>query len=381
MSKANNQSATLLFIKEVAMYFMDFLETDFHKRRLPKRSIQLRSKDNLLVGLNLNKYPSFNRLIWELIIRNFESSKFGSLQKGVYRADIPRNLVDVIKIQVEKITEERLSGVIDKVAERVQEAVALFPKDYEQAMNYATDKASGILKEHLIIPFVEKLEQPLETLSLGDENIAYLMEEELTAVFVQLIEGTISETLKHAIAGEDVEARDNLSVVIQTDEAKGAVNSFFESFQVFDIYNEVYEMSRNKAILDKQEFYLYFCDITCDRVKYPIFYIPFAIEKFENSFTFEFDSQLYINKKALEYIAQQYNEQRRKFGSLKTVGERIVYLAEHGDNLGNALQPLLDELTDFFELDKRIDVNQRYHSGGQRAIYENHEFLLFRPLR
>lgn len=358
MSKANNQSATLLFIKEVAMYFMDFLETDFHKRRLPKRSIQLRSKDNLLVGLNLNKYPSFNRLLWELIIRNFERNKFSSLQKGVYRADIPRNLVDVIKIQVENITEEQLSGVIDKVVEKVQEAVALFPKDYEQAMNYAIDKTSGILKEHLIVPFVQKLEQPLETLSLGDENIVYLMEEELAAVLVQLIETTISETLKHAIAGEDVEARDNLSLVIQTDEVKGAVTSFFESFQVFDVYNEVYEMSRNKAILDKQEFYLYFCDIMYNKAKYPIFYIPFTVEKFENAFTFEFDSQLYINKKALEYIAQQYNEQRGKFGSLKTVSERIIYLAEHGNNLRNALQPLLDELTDFFELDIRIDVNQ-----------------------
>jgi hypothetical protein len=27
----------LLFIKEVAKYFMDFLETDFHKQRSPKR--------------------------------------------------------------------------------------------------------------------------------------------------------------------------------------------------------------------------------------------------------------------------------------------------------------------------------------------------------
>jgi hypothetical protein len=119
MSKANNQSATLLFIKEVAMYFMDFLETDFHKRRLPKRSIQLRSKDNLLVGLNLNKYPSFNRILSELIIRNFERNKFSSLQKGVYRSDIPKNLVDVIRIQVEKITEEQVSGVIGKIAEKV----------------------------------------------------------------------------------------------------------------------------------------------------------------------------------------------------------------------------------------------------------------------
>src|SRR5208283_3542645 len=98
MPKANSQNPVLQFIKEVAMYFMDFLETDFHKRRLPKRSIQFHSNDNLLVGLNLNKYSSFNRMIWEMITQNFDKNGFGSLRKGVYRADIPKNLLDVIAL-------------------------------------------------------------------------------------------------------------------------------------------------------------------------------------------------------------------------------------------------------------------------------------------
>ena len=356
MNKANNQSAAILFIREIAKYFMDFLETDFHKRHLPKRSIQLRSKDNLLVGLNLNKYTSFNRQIWELILKNFDRNKFSFLQKGVYRADIPKNLFDIIKIQVKNISDEQISEVLNKIAEKVQEASVLFPKDYEQAMNYAIDVALGILKKLLVAPFIQKLEQPLETLSLGDENVAYLMEEELTAVLVHLIESTISETLKHAIAGEEVNAIDNLKNVIQTDEVKNSVNSFFENLQVFDIYNEIYEMSKNKAILDKQEFYLYFCDITYNKAKYPVFYIPFTIEKSENALAVEFDSQLYINKKAIEYITQQYNEERGKFGSLKTISERIIYLSNYGNNLRDALQPILDELTDFFELDSRIDI-------------------------
>jgi len=354
----DNKNATLSFIKEVALYFMDFLETDFHKRRLPKRSIQLHSKDNLLVGLGLNKYASFNRLIWETIIKNFDRNKFSLLQKGAYRADIPKNLLNIVSIQVDKISEAQMSDVVDNIAEKAHEAASLFPKDYEQASSYAVDKTSAILKKHLVVPFVQKLEQPLETLSLGDENIAYLMEEELTAVLVQLIESAISETLKHAIAGEENDAKVAVEKVMQTGDVKSAINSFFESFQVFDIYNEVYEMSRNKAILDKQEFYLYFCDITYNRAKYPIFYIPFTAEKSGDALAFEFDSQLYINKKALEYIAQQYNEERGKFGNLKTISERIIYLAQYGNDLSNALQPIIDELTDFFELDSRINVSK-----------------------
>ena len=56
-------TGNLQFVKEVAKYFMDFLETDFHKRRNPKRSIKLRNENNLLVGLNLKKYQKFNSLI------------------------------------------------------------------------------------------------------------------------------------------------------------------------------------------------------------------------------------------------------------------------------------------------------------------------------
>ena len=358
MSKSDQQSKIILFIKEVAKYFMDFLETDFHKRRLPKRSIQLHSKDNLLVGLNLNKYPSFNRLSWDLVISTFDKNKFNALQKGIYRADIPQNLVDIVKIQVKKLSEEQLADVLNEVATKVQEAIALFPKDFEQAINYAIDKASVVLKAHLIIPFITKLEQPLETLALGDENINYLMEEELTTVIMQLMEKTISETLKHAAAGEEIDAKNNLMTAIQINEVKSTIKSFFENFQVFDLYNEVYEMSRNKAILDKQEFYFYFSDISYNKVKYPIFYIPFSVEKSGESLVFEFDAQLYINKKALEYIAQQYNEERGKFGSIKGISERIIYLAQHLNNLTNVLQPIMDELTDFFELDARIKVNK-----------------------
>ncbi len=353
-----NPSPALQFIKEVATYFMDFLETDFHKRRLPKRSIQFHSKDNLLVGLSLNKYSSFNRMIWEMITKNFEKNKFGSLQKGVYRADIPKNLLDVITLQTTKISEAQISEVIDKVAFEVHDAVTLFPKDYEQASTYAVDKASAILKQHLVVPFVQKLEQPLETLSLGDENIAYLMEEELTAVLAQFMESAIAETLKHAIAGEAIDAKDAIEKVVQLGDVKGAIDSFFESFKVFDVYNEVYEMFRNKAILDKQEFYLYFWDITYNKAKYPIFYIPFTVEKSGDALAFDFDAQLYINKKALEYIAQQYNEERGKFGSLKTISERIIYLAQYGNDLCSALQPIINELTDFFELDSKVNVGR-----------------------
>ena len=55
------------FVKEVASYFRDFLETDFKKRRIPKRSIKFKNEKNFLIGLTLRKYPDFNKKLWKLI--------------------------------------------------------------------------------------------------------------------------------------------------------------------------------------------------------------------------------------------------------------------------------------------------------------------------
>ena len=51
----------LAFIKEVAKYFMDFLETDFHKRCNPKRSVQLRNSSNLLVIIQFYGKSTVNK--------------------------------------------------------------------------------------------------------------------------------------------------------------------------------------------------------------------------------------------------------------------------------------------------------------------------------
>jgi hypothetical protein len=50
------------FVTEVARYFMEFLETDFHKVRHPKRYIQGRNSANLQVTVDLNKYKKFSDL-------------------------------------------------------------------------------------------------------------------------------------------------------------------------------------------------------------------------------------------------------------------------------------------------------------------------------
>jgi very-short-patch-repair endonuclease len=370
MSKKENKKDEkvngLAFIKEVAKYFMDFLETDFHKRKNPKRSVQFRSKNNLLIGLNLGKYSTFNNLIWKAVNHAFDKDILNNIEKGVYRTNIPKNLLDLIKLQSDKISQKQVNKILKEAGSEIEKAFALYKKDIDQAFSASSENVSKIIKDDLVLSFVGNLEKPLENLDLGDENSIYLMEEELTTVLFSLLENKISEILKRLFAKEKINILKELESVFNLEEVKNTINNFFESFKVTDLFSELFELERNRNILDKQEFYLYFCDITFNKVKYPIFYIPFVVSRQEDVLSIEFDSQAYINKKALEYIVQEYNEEKGTKGNLKTITERIIYLAQHQEDFRNVINGILNEIVNFFEFDSAIDVNnpERQTSKG-----------------
>jgi len=345
------------FIKSVAKYFMDFLETDFHRRRNPKRSIKNRNADNLLVGLNLNKYDAFNSLILKYVSHNFDKSLIQKVQKGVYRTSIPKNLVDVIKLQLEKITNKEIKQIIQDISLEIEKASLLHEKNLEFAVNASLEKTSEILKKNFVLNFLENLKEPLNSLNLSGENNLYQMQEELTSVLLLLVTNKIIEIVKLQIAKEKVEAGSELKDVFSLQDIKQCITTFFEEFKVADLFLELYEMDRNRSILDKQEFYLYFCDIAFNNVKYPIFYIPFEVTKEQDIFNIEFDSQLYINKKALEYIVQEYNAITEKKGSLKSIGERIIYINKEKENLNKVIASILNEISNVFELNSSIDLS------------------------
>jgi len=353
----DKQKNGLAFIKEVAKYFMDFLETDFHKRKNPRRSIKLRNEDNLLLGVNLNKYPTFYRVINNLINHNFDKNVAISIEKGVHRTNIPKNLLDLVKLQVEKISTKQISEIADDLDGKVLEASAYYKKEYDQALNASVAATAQVIKDKIVLPLIQSIEKSLENLGLGDENNIYLMEEELTSVLVRLMENKLSELIKKLIVDDRVNVSKELKSIFSLSEVKSSIDTFFEGFQVADIFTEIFEMERNKNILDKQDFYLYFFDIMFNRVKFPIFYIPFSLMKSNDSLSLDFDAQVYINKKALDFITQEYNQQKGKKGNLKTTAERIIYLAQHTSDFRIIINSILSEIINFFELDTRFDIS------------------------
>jgi len=372
-SQSNQRSAQaernpLLFIKEVAKYFMDFLETDFHKQRAPRRTVRFRDANSLLVGINLKKYATFVPKIWYLISRTFPRSVLNEIGRGVYRTEIPRGLLELIRLQTDRISEEEIANVVSSIADKISSVAVSYAKEYDKALTLASQTATSAIQKEIVIPLISNLEKPLQNLDLGDENRVYLMQEELTAVLSELSVNKISELLRLTIGKQETDAVAELRSVFELEEVKARVLAFFESFKVGDLFQELFEMERNRKILDKQELYLYFCDISYDNAKYPLFYIPFTLAVHDDALAMEYDSQVYINKRALEYIVQEVNQKEDRRGTLKCCSERIIYLAEHEADFPSVLSAALQELTNVLQLDGTIDIGNSNHQLAKSQL-------------
>lgn len=351
-----NPQNTKEFIKDVVKYFMDFLETDFHKRKNPRRVIKLRNEDNLVVGLNLSKYPRFREWSRKQFSIGLKQDLNVEVSKGVYTTALPETLLELIKINSEKITEKTIKEIRGDICEIITNNAVLFSKEHDKALNECHEQITQILKKKLVLPFVTSVEKPIESLNLGDESNVYIIEEELTEILIRQIESKVAELINYAIADPKYSCTQELKLLLDYNDVRNIIVTYFDSLSIGDLYTDLFELDKNKQILDKQELYMYFGEIVFDKAKFPIFYIPIELVFDNGSIHINFDSQLYINKKALEYITQEYNIQTESKGSMKTIGERILYLAQGQDIIKNRVDGILKELTDNFKLDSYIDL-------------------------
>ena len=366
---ADNNIKELSFIKDIAKYFMDFLETDFHKRKLPRRSVKYRNNDNLLVGINLDKYADFHQGINKTIKNAFGSESLKKIDKNQYKTTLPKNLLDLIFLQIKKINQSQLKKIQKKLADSIEKAATLHNKELDKAQAYMVDDFEAIISQDLIFPFIENIEKPLENLDLGDEEHTFTITEELVAIVFNSLKSKSSEILNLVIAKEKVNISKELQEAFNLEETQESLSAYFGELRINDLFSEIFQLEKNKKILDKQDLYLYFGDISFESKKYPLFYIPIDTKMDSNTIHLTYDSQLYINKKALNYICQEFNKIKNLKGTLDDSSERIIYLSQLEGNLIEKLGKTVDELKNYFDLKGGIDlINEKVVSARSQYV-------------
>jgi hypothetical protein len=356
------------FVKEVARYFMNFLETDFKKRRIPKRNTVKSRKDGFQVGLNLDKYPSLKADINKLINKGFEGSKF-VIPKGKYVNKIPENLLNMIKRKIQSAKRDDLDVAIKEMSNTIIDFALVYKKDYESFLDKSTEEAVKVLSKKFIQPILDQLDKPLENLGLADENAKYQLELDILDVILSSYEKEWLEIFEKFFGTpQKVDLNKEMAKILKLKRLILELESFFDDYSVKDAFLEVYQLERNNNLLDKTELYLYFHELRLGNdEKFPLFYIPITLNKEERKFELIFDRKVYVNTKAIDYVVQEYNLNSKKLNTLTGEFERIIYLNDEKTFFEN-ISTLIRVLENFFEFNKEIDLKRSEYQSSEHLI-------------
>ena len=104
------KNENLDFNKSIVKYFMDFLETDFHKRTIPKRKIVYTNSANMLVGCNLKKYDKIEEKLKKMLNGKMDSTIL-SIKKNEYVSTIKSSSLAKLNDLVRNSCEKRVKDV------------------------------------------------------------------------------------------------------------------------------------------------------------------------------------------------------------------------------------------------------------------------------
>jgi hypothetical protein len=126
----------------------------------------------------------------------------------------------------------------------------------------------------------------------------------------------------------------------------------------------LHELSSTLKIRENFETYLYVGELRFNRASYPLFYLSLNVELEDRIFRITADPHLYINKKAVDFAAQEI---ARETGTpnLVRIDERILYL-EPGQDFAGAMQGLLDRWTADLALPP-LDLAESHPQKAERS--------------
>ena len=259
------------FAVNVAKYFMDFLETNFHKRRTPKRAYKTKNGKNLLVGINLEEFPSLKSKILKITSNNFNSREI-PLPKGKYVKKTPNIVLKIVDKYCENLKQDKLNEVNHLTNKDAKELVQEFSHDPDRAKNEILEICQKNVRDMFITPLVERITIPLGARQPDDEDSFIGLDLELSLLFSEILEQQVSEFVINN-TGEDASCL-NISSRISLEKIKSEIKKYFNDFKIDDLFFKVKELSNNKKIVDKQDLYLYLFDIKSEASTYPPFLHP-----------------------------------------------------------------------------------------------------------
>ena len=104
---------------KVSKYFLEFLETDFHRQQAPRRCVQLRNDTNQTTGVALRKYDSLYRHVVNLLGKDLTGNgpRTLNIPHGRFKALISAPLRNLIGQYIDQLEAQKLVTVTTAVTD------------------------------------------------------------------------------------------------------------------------------------------------------------------------------------------------------------------------------------------------------------------------
>jgi len=362
---------------------MNFLETDFKRRRIPKRSQALKDRAGNLIGVPIKKYSSFKRSLIKIISKPKNDFSI-NISRGKHTTQAPANLTDVVLGQALKKLENPKNSLSEVLETKIMELFVKYESDHEIFTQEAIALYAEILNKSFISSSVRFLEGTLQRDRDNEDEDSEEISESLSRYFLEDLESEISEALGVFIVDQSTEKLTSiLEDLISQKNVRKVYSNFFESLSIADLHTEIAELFRNKKLKEELELYLYFGELKHQKRTYPLFFIPLSVE--ENldtqsiSYKLSFEKRFYINKKAIEYVYQELAQSNTAAQISNIIGDRIQYVDEGSDLVG-ALNSKISNILSHFKLNGEVDFskdNLTTSKNQQASINNNFSIALF----
>ena len=344
------------FANQVLRYFQDFIQTDFKRQQAPRRRIIFKNDAGFRMGVPLRKYP----ILYDAIIKKIKapiSKGFEcSIPKGRYTSPLSATLRDLIRQQVQAIPDEAFLAIRNNTLTYAKNKRIEGSKHAEKFVDDVSIQFVEEAGQRVVLLLLSLLEEPFKQWAYSAVESVYDIEADLSDIItVPAIEQFPAALNTLITTGDQALLTAVLDEFFSPSEIRQSILRFFDEFTTADVFLELRDLENTLSTTENQALYLYLGDIRFGTTNFPMFYIPLEVE-FDGSaaaFNLRADPHLYVNKRALDWVAQEISAQSgRTF--ISPALDRILYLDEN-DSFLEAAQRLTQAMVKGIDLASEID--------------------------
>ncbi|MDB9885178.1 AAA domain-containing protein [Gammaproteobacteria bacterium] len=359
---------------------MNFLETDFKRRRVPKRSVAFTDKAGNLTAFKLEKYPTFLRKITTLI-GDDKADYSIVVSRGTYTSNLSSNLAEVVTKSALKNLETNREHINTEIETLTIELFTKYEHDQEIFFQESFATINDVLFKAFIYDSVKALDGSIQRQKDNDDEDASEISEAISSYLTSFFEYDLNEALADFVVNKNIEKlTEVVNQLLQPANVELRLKSYFKTLSITDMHTDVASLNRNKKLKEELELYLYFGQIKASNRTYPLFFVPLTIseQSTENrtSYKLSFEKRFYINKNAIEYVFQEDAQSNTAAQISNQIGDRIVYIDED-QTLGSELSKKAGDLLSNFGIDGDVDFTTGINkSGSSSSVTINNKLSL-----